>query len=153
MGGADADADGAGQKRRYFTGLPHAELVSLLLHASNLHPELPLFAPDARPAAKPSLAVEEQADKDTNDEVVDLASPPAEDSEYEDILPYPKAGNGIKLPPESEDLEFLIDDDTVTFSHTWRDTSFEIVDEPYVNGGFMDGGGPQGGFGLLSVGA
>lgn len=95
----------------------------------------------------------EQADQHTNGEVVDLASPPAEELEDEDILPYPKAGNGIKLPPESEDLEFLIDDDIVTFSHTWRDTGFQVVDEPYVNGGFMDGAAQQGGLGLLSVGA
>lgn len=33
-------------------------------------------------------------------------------------LPYPKPGNGIVLPPESEDMEWLIDDDYETFSHT-----------------------------------
>ena len=127
--------------------------MALLLHASNLHPELPLFAPDARPVAKPSRVVEERAERDANGEVMDLESSPSEESEFEDILPYPKAGNGIKLPPESEDLEFLVDDDTVTFSHTWRDTAFEIIDEPYINGDIIDSGGQQGVLGLLSVGA
>lgn len=37
---------------------------------------------------------------------------------YDEDLPYPKAGNGIVLPPESEDMEWLIDDDYETFSHT-----------------------------------
>ncbi|MCJ1304376.1 hypothetical protein MMC08_007188, partial [Hypocenomyce scalaris] len=106
-GGADKGL----QKRRYFMSLPHAHLVSLLLHASDLTPELPLFAPDARAAAKSSRVGEERPDRAANDEVVDLASPTADELEYEDILPYPKAGNGIPLPPESEDLEFLIDDD------------------------------------------
>lgn len=136
------------QKRQYFSALPHAELVSLLLHASALHPDLPLFAPDARPTAQPSQAVEEEpANKPSEDEVEDLVG---EDLEYEDLLPYPKAGNGIKLPPESEDLEFLIDDDTVAFSHSWRDVGVGFVGEGFIGGsGFMDGGG----LGLLSVGA
>ncbi|KAA6415302.1 MAG: hypothetical protein FRX48_00017 [Lasallia pustulata] len=146
-------------KRRYFEGLPHTELVSLLLHASALHSDLPLFAPDAKPtvAVKPSPAVQQQqADRDTNTELVDLASLPTdEESEYEELLSYPKAGNGIKLPPESEDLAVLVDDDTVAFSHTWRDTGFEMVDEPFVGAGFVDGGGQTRGLGLglVSVGA
>ena len=36
------------------------------------------------------------------------------------VLPYPKAGNGIRLRPESEDMAILLDDDTTTFSHTWK---------------------------------
>lgn len=152
-------ANGRGQKRRYFEGLPHTELVSLLLHASALHSDLPLFAPDAKPtvAVKPSPAVQQQqADRDTNTELVDLASLPTdEESEYEELLSYPKAGNGIKLPPESEDLAVLVDDDMIAFSHTWRDTGFEMVDEPFVGAGFVDGGGQTRGLGLglVSVGA
>ncbi|SLM41254.1 Zinc finger, RING/FYVE/PHD-type [Lasallia pustulata] len=150
---------GAEEKRRYFEGLPHTELVSLLLHASALHSDLPLFAPDAKPtvAVKPSPAVQQQqADRDTNTELVDLASLPTdEESEYEELLSYPKAGNGIKLPPESEDLAVLVDDDMIAFSHTWRDTGFEMVDEPFVGAGFVDGGGQTRGLGLglVSVGA
>lgn len=34
-------------------------------------------------------------------------------------LPYPKAGNGVPLPREKDDLAFLIDDDAITFSHVW----------------------------------
>lgn len=41
---------------------------------------------------------------------------------YPDIdpLPYPKAGNGVRLPPECDDIEILIDDDEMTFSHRWN---------------------------------
>jgi hypothetical protein len=44
-----------------------------------------------------------------------------EEDEYysEDELPYPKAGNGLQLPPESEDLSILIDDDSEAYSHRW----------------------------------
>lgn len=55
-------------------------------------------------------------------------------------LPYPKAGNGIVLPPESDDLEFMVDEDTVTFSHSWVDAS--------VPGGFVGMAGAS-----LAVGA
>lgn len=37
-----------------------------------------------------------------------------------DPLPYPKAGNGVPLSPESDDLAFMIDDDVKTFSHVWK---------------------------------
>lgn len=41
---------------------------------------------------------------------------------YPDIgsLPYPKAGNGVRLPPECDDIEILIDDDGTSFSHRWN---------------------------------
>lgn len=37
-----------------------------------------------------------------------------------DPLPYPKAGNGVRLPPENDDIGILIDDDEATFSHRWN---------------------------------
>ena len=44
------------------------------------------------------------------------------EEQYEDdyVLPYPKAGNGVRLRPEREDLGILLDDDTVAFSHAWK---------------------------------
>ena len=35
----------------------------------------------------------------------------------EDILPYPKPGNGLLLPPEKDNLHILLDDDTDVYSH------------------------------------
>jgi hypothetical protein len=34
---------------------------------------------------------------------------------------YPKAGHGIRLPPEAEDMAWLVDDDFLTFSHIYRE--------------------------------
>ena len=50
------------------------------------------------------------ADTTANDNVYEPSTEP-------DYLPYPKAGNGVPLPPEKDDLAFLVDDDVVTFSH------------------------------------
>ena len=90
------------QKREYFQTLHTDELVSLLLHASSLHPSLPLFTPK------------------TGTEPLALAEGEEEFYEDEDVLPYPKAGNGVRLPPEQDDLSILLDDDTGTFSHVWE---------------------------------
>ena len=35
-------------------------------------------------------------------------------------LPYPTAGNGIVLPPENDDMAFLIDEDVISYSHSWK---------------------------------
>ncbi|KAI4151043.1 MAG: hypothetical protein LQ340_003734 [Diploschistes diacapsis] len=86
------------EKRRYLQSLPSKELVSLLLHACLLHPDLPVFT---------------QA---TNgDDGAGIADVYYED---EDLLPYPKAGNGVILRPEKETVNILLDDDTAVFSHT-----------------------------------
>ena len=90
-----------------------------------MHPRLPIFpakgarvlASDLSPAAVDTTAL-------VND-FASTAIAEAEDGYYEedDALPYPKAGNGIQLPPESEDMNVLLDDDTVTFSHSWTEGS------------------------------
>ena len=95
------------EKRSYLQGLEKAELVSLLLHASTLHEDLPVFAPPPPPP------------------LVQVLEPTADEEELyvyvePDPLPYPKAGNGLLLPPEDEDLEILIDEDIVTYSHLWK---------------------------------
>ena len=43
--------------------------------------------------------------------------------EEDDVLPYPKAGNGVQLPPECDDVDILLDEDIVTFSHSWMEGS------------------------------
>lgn len=178
------------QKRAYFSSLPQSRLVSLLLHASIRHPELPLFPPNveglipAQPAAstasKPSLptSAPQAASKQLASLAWPMTSPPnghgpihshpsipsaalvdpaeaqllGEDrqsniagpsqpaaavdlngaleqgDEYDDGYDtdppahYPKAGNGLArtLPPESEDLNWLVDDNFEVFSHGWK---------------------------------
>ena len=95
------------EKRSYLQGLGKAELVSLLLHASTLHEDLPVFAPP--PPPPPVLALEPTADEE---ELYVYIEP--------DPLPYPKAGNGLLLPPEEDDVDIMIDEDIVTYSHLWK---------------------------------
>ncbi|KAI4215320.1 MAG: hypothetical protein LQ351_002220 [Letrouitia transgressa] len=71
---------------------------------------------------------------------VDPTAPPVEEDESYDLYPeseallYPKAGNGIVLPPELEDLSILIDDDTSTFSHVWDWRRSELYGRYNYNG-------------------
>ena len=99
-----ADRMSLAEKRTYLQGLEKAELVSLLLHASTLHEDLPVFAPP--PPPPPVHVLEPAADEE---ELYVYVEP--------DPLPYPKAGNGLLLPPEDDDLDILIDEDIVTYSH------------------------------------
>lgn len=104
------------EKRTYLKNLEKNELVSLLLHASTLHEDLPIFSPT--PLVPVPLVVEPQA--------VRPGHAPLEEEEYYEVyiepepLPYPKPGNGVVLPPEDEDLSLLIDEDVVTYSHLWK---------------------------------
>lgn len=106
------------EKRTYLQTLEKPELISLLMHASTLHDDLPIFLP---PAPEIPTIVEPRPIH------VPIQSGLDEEEYYEiyvepEPLPYPKAGNGLVLPPEDNDLEFLIDEDVVTYSHSWRST-------------------------------
>lgn len=102
------------QKRRYLQTLSVHDLIFLLLHATSLHPELPILNAESvsSSAAAGRAAAEEQEEEDTAD-YYGLYYPDP------DPLPYPKAGNGVRLPPENGDIGILIDDDEETFSHRW----------------------------------
>ena len=106
----------AAEKRTYLRGLEKNELVSLLLHASTLHPDLPIFRPPV------PVIVEPQPTRPPNHHIIQVEDEEVEVYEYiePEPLPYPKAGNGIVLPPEEEDLGLLIDEDIVTYSHLWK---------------------------------
>jgi len=106
-------------KRTYLQSLEPAELVSLLLHASTLHQDLPIFRPpppvciptiiEPRPLPVP---IQSSLDEEEYIEIYIEQEP----------LPYPKAGNGLVLPPEDDDMPLLIDEDIVTYSHSWKGT-------------------------------
>ncbi len=106
-GKVSADRMSLSEKRTYLQGLEKGELVSLLLHASTLHEDLPVFAPP--PPPPPVQVLEPTADEE---ELYVYVEP--------EPLPYPKAGNGLLLPPEDDDLDILIDEDIVTYSHLWK---------------------------------
>ena len=53
------------------------------------------------------------------------APPEDEDESYDlypdsEVLPYPKAGNGVPLPSESDYLALLVDEDVGVYSHVWN---------------------------------
>ena len=106
-GKVSAERMSLSERRTYLQGLEKAELVSLLLHASTLHEDLPVFAPP--PPPPPVQVFEATGDEE---ELYVYVEP--------DPLPYPKAGNGLLLPLEDDDLDILIDEDIVTYSHLWK---------------------------------
>ncbi|EXJ87673.1 hypothetical protein A1O1_04597 [Capronia coronata CBS 617.96] len=122
------------QKSAYLGTLSKDDLVSLLLEASNLAPDLPLFKrlvpasqledfPQAQftstyvtPVSKPPAF----ADKDTRNNV-DAVDEGYDDNFDDHAALYPKPGNGVQLPPDSEDLHILLEGkDSKTFSHWVR---------------------------------
>lgn len=114
------------EKRRYLLTLPPDNLVSILLHATTLHPGLPIFA-----AAKTPTAEAIQLVTQTPNQTLDQAA--AEEELYDffaerELLPYPKAGHGVaaRLPPESVDVGILIDEDVITYSHSWGWTESDL---------------------------
>ncbi|KAF1978662.1 hypothetical protein BU23DRAFT_587045 [Bimuria novae-zelandiae CBS 107.79] len=162
------------EKRAYFQTLSQSRLVSLLLHATIRHPELPVFPPnvhDLLPAvpapssSKPSIPKPvPQPSKPplngstsgtmrsqylTNASGSDIDPSEAQllgemsshrpapnhapnggldqddyDDGYNTDPPahYPKPGNGVArtLRSESEDLQWLVDDNFEVFSHGWK---------------------------------
>lgn len=158
------------QKHAYFSSLPQPRLVSLLLHATIRHPELPLFPPnmhDQVPRATKPISTPQPAQHTptpptqppmpapttaaatphpitittttatpTATATAPTTATPArpsidmagnqydEDDGYDTDPPahYPKAGNGLAraMPPESEDLQWLVDENFDVFSHGWK---------------------------------
>ncbi|KAI9824296.1 MAG: hypothetical protein M1826_007393 [Phylliscum demangeonii] len=131
------------EKRAYFVRLPQASLVSLLLHATSVHPNLPVFAADVKqiisqplPAPRPrglsvvqglqtdglprATAVGGQGMPSSNAQQQPFSQGPgvasAPPAPYQPFK-YPKPGNGIRLPP----VEYVEDEDEVAFSHLVRD--------------------------------
>ncbi|KIX02976.1 uncharacterized protein Z518_06526 [Rhinocladiella mackenziei CBS 650.93] len=122
------------QKLGYLQTLSKDDLMSLVMQASELAPDLPLFE---TPVPAPQLPSIPQAPF-TSSYVTPVSKPPAfadsDAANSQDALDegydgyydehaalYPKPGSGIKLPPESEDLHILLEGkDSRTFSHWFR---------------------------------
>lgn len=142
------------EKRTYLRSLEKNELVSLLLHANTLHPDLPIFRPPV------PIIIEPQPTRPLNHHLMQVDGE-EEVEVYEYIepepLPYPKAGNGIVLPPEEEDLGLLIDEDIVTYSHLWKGPHGwegpKGMRFPWPEGPWGGGGGMGAGRVAVGVGA
>jgi hypothetical protein len=85
----------------------------------------PIISITAAPAVGPSTTTATNATKNSNLPATVITAAAAtdndSDSEYEYVEEhrlYPRAGNGFRLPPESEDLDMLLEDPQCsTFSH------------------------------------
>lgn len=118
------------QKRAYLKTLSKEDLMSLLLQASDLAPDLPLFQTLQTPVASvpqaqftstyvtPVSTTPAFGDVDPAEDAVDEGY----DGYYDEHAAlYPKPGNGVKLPPESEDLHIMLEGkESKTFSHWVR---------------------------------
>lgn len=98
---------GLSERRRYLQGLGAERLVSLLLHATTLHPGLPIFGAsagrgDGEGGGGEAVTAEE--------ELSDLLA-------ERELLPYPKAGQGVRLPMGLDALAWVVDEDVGVYSH------------------------------------
>ena len=128
----------AQQQRKYLESLTKEQLVQQFLYLAYKNPELPLF-PRLEPSSNTSGASKAPTPASSNTTPSKAMPPPAgtltpavsnnqeeedSDDEYiydEHALLYPKAGQGVKLPPESEDLHILLEGpESKTFSHFLR---------------------------------
>ena len=115
------------QKSSYLQSLTKDRLVSLILSASELAPALPMFQAPAPvlPAAKfvSSYTTPVSATPVYHTAAGAAEADGEEDEGYETYvdehaLLYPKPGQGIKLPPEKDDMRMLLEGkESRTFSH------------------------------------
>lgn len=130
------------QKREVLMLLPTNTLVELLLRADQSHPELALFPPGAFQTPIPTTLTDLLDPPKAQVEPLppNPPEPPSDDSEHayyplpvrpdDDVdegynelddptANYPKPGQGLAalLPPEENDLKWLVDDNKEVYSH------------------------------------
>ena len=142
------------QRRKYFSSLPQGMLITLLVKATTFRPDLPVFSSTFRDEllsnsdGAPSQPLLEGKGKEPaggNGEASTVPSranstsvpprqngngPTPDDAGYtSDVHPenYPRPGQGLMstLPPETEDLDWLVDDENDntygTFTHLYHE--------------------------------
>ena len=124
------------KKQKYFSNLPPGLLVTLLTKATTLHPDLPLFDPSFQPigaTGTPQQALANARSQPpiqpllaTNAPILRNAEDSDDDRYGSDEHPshYPRPGQGLMstLPPEKEDLHYLVDDENSrgVFTHVYQ---------------------------------
>lgn len=118
-------------RKDYFNTLTKEKLVDLLMQASTLAPHFPLWQPSPAPElppSQPAIAPLPRPASPTKEDAYPTPKnePSDPDDDYnededEHAKLYPSPGNGVQLPPESEDLHMLLEGpDSRTFSHSLR---------------------------------
>jgi hypothetical protein len=130
------------ERKQYFSSLPKETLVSLLTYASAVHPQLPLYDRDEVSRILDSEPPSPSEHRRTNGNVKLSLAVPSHDTHIlstngviaEEDIPdhppdsyatasFPKPGQGIAaraMGPESEDMEWLVDDNLEVFSHIYH---------------------------------
>jgi PHD-finger len=131
-------------RKAYLSSLPKDRLIDLLMQASTLTPSLPIWQPQqpaptqpppmtTTPASSSTTKAEAQAYPTPKHDLTDPEEPNDYD-EYSDLEDehaklYPRPGNGVQLPPESEDLDMLLEGrESRTFSHSLREGIVGVVE-------------------------
>ena len=124
------------QRQKYFSSLPPGLLVTLLTKATTLHPGLPLFDPSFQPTGATTAAPQPAANGHAHPPAQLVPAAPAtifrnaedsDDDQYgsdEHPSHYPRPGQGLMstLPPEKNDLHYLVDEDNSrgVFTHVYQ---------------------------------
>ncbi|KAB8338839.1 hypothetical protein FH972_021783 [Carpinus fangiana] len=117
------------ERKQHLSRLAHTTLVRLLLRATALHPDLPIYAPNAREALRstssPLSPIPNHADGPVrnNDPYPDYSNP-----DNDPPATYPRPGTGpIPLQPttDPERIQWLVDDNFDVYSHSYDDGSGE----------------------------
>jgi PHD-finger len=125
-------------RKEYFTSLTIDKLVDLLLEASTLAPDLEIWQSHPPPlaAGPPSATTQIPSTASAKEDAYPTPKNDLSDDEYEDEYAdehaklYPKPGNGVQLPPESEDMAMLLEGpDCKTFSHSLSELRDRRTDE------------------------
>lgn len=126
------------QRQKYFSSLTQGTLVTLLVKATTLNPELPVFEPAFKGKIQNSMTnghshtITNLPSQPAATTAPSIRPPPdpaavADDANYTpDVHPsnYPRPGEGLMktLPPEQEDLQWLVEDDDKygVFTHLYQ---------------------------------
>lgn len=125
------------QRQKYFSSLPPGLLVTLLTKATTIHPDLPLFDPSFQPTGATSAISKPVTNGNPQASAQAVLTAPAtifrnaEDSDDDrygsDEHPphYPRPGQGLMstLPPEKEDLHYLVDEENSrgVYTHVYKE--------------------------------
>jgi hypothetical protein len=138
------------QRQKYFSSLSPGLLVTLLTKASTLHPDLPLFDPSFQPTGVTTAILQPAANGHAHPSAPHIPAAPAtifrnaedsDDDQYgsdEHPSHYPRPGQGLMstLPPEKNDLHYLVDEENSrgVFTHVYQ------VDEQTEGAAGVSGG-------------
>ena len=111
------------QRLSYLNSLTKAQLTDLLMRATDLAPEIPIFPRGPTETPKTTVPIFSRTPETPKTDSKTQSMDNEQDWEYEldEIAAlYPKPGNGVRLPPESADLHMLLEGpECRTFSH-WK---------------------------------